>query len=98
MLVPIAVSRYSFPLAFQKQELQKYERWKQTSHLVGRTIWWRRCFRRVWSGYSIFSALDQKYMDEHERLGDALVRSRLFDKRYDCGRECADKLFATALK
>jgi len=74
-VVTIAVIWLFLPVGFPKAEPAKYERWKQTSHLVGRTIWWERCFPQSLVRLFHLSALDQKYMDEHERLGDALVVS-----------------------
>ena len=68
----IAVICLLLPVGVPKTDPARYERWKQTSHLFGRAIWWE--------GHLPQSLLrpfhiSQKYMDEHDKLEDALVAS-----------------------
>jgi hypothetical protein len=64
-----------FPVRAAKTDTAKYERWKQTSHLFGRVMWCERHLPRNLVSLFHLSTLDQKYIDEHERLGEALVAS-----------------------
>jgi hypothetical protein len=63
------------PVGVPKTDVARYERWKQTDHLCGRAIWWERRLPQSFARQFHLSALDRKYMDEHERLGDAMVAS-----------------------
>lgn len=74
-LLTIAVIWLFLPVAVPKSDAARYERWKQTSHLTGRVMWWERSLPQSLVRPFHLSALDQKYWDEHARLGDALVAS-----------------------
>jgi hypothetical protein len=64
-----------FPVGAAKTDEARFQRWKQTIYLFSRTIWWERRLPQSLVRLSHLSALDQKYMDEHQRLGDVLVAS-----------------------
>jgi len=74
-LLTIVVIWLFLPVGVPKTDAARYERWKQTSRLIGRVNWCERRLPQSLVRPFHLSELDQKYIDEHGRLGDALVAS-----------------------
>src|SRR5271170_4479723 len=74
-VLTIVVVWVFFPAGAARTDEARFQRWKQTPHLFTRAIWWERHLPQSLVRLFHLSTFDQKYMDEHERLGDALVAS-----------------------
>ena len=64
-----------FPVSAPKTDEARYEGWKHTSVMAGRAFWWERHLPPMVVRQFNLQALEEKYWNEHESLGDALVES-----------------------
>ena len=73
VLAIVAVGWF-LPTGPAKTDAERYERWRQSTQLL-MAIWGERHLSKGVARFFRLSALEQKYLHEHERLRDVLVAS-----------------------
>ena len=74
-LLAIAMLWLFIPAGAPKTDTARYERWQQTSRLSGRAHWWEWHLPKSIDKLLRLSAREQRYWDEHEKIGDTLTAS-----------------------
>ena len=74
-LLMITVLWLFLPVSAPKTDEAKFQRWKQTARLFGRVNWWERQLPPILVQQLNLRSLDQKYLNEHWSLEEALTDS-----------------------
>ena len=77
-LLTAAVIWSYLPIGVPKTDEARFQRWKQTSHLWIRTVWWERNLPDGLGKLFKLPIHETKYLDEGEALREALLASGYF--------------------